>query len=341
MSKTITADTKALKEICEWAFRTKKQILVAGPPGFGKTQIMEAVARAMGFVYKILPAKCWEPTDPKGIPGISSEEPFARFRPIQELYQLAHSNEPTVVNLDDLHYAQESVQAVITSFLTNERGFYEARMPENILFVGTCNRMEDNAGSNGIIKPLEDRFHAIVHVDSSNNEDWIEWGKISKRLHSQVTVYLEHVAPQHAYEFNPDLELEKSATHRAWEKMSEALYDGIPESVQTNIICSIVGESVGILFDGFLRGVAKLPGLSRILTDPDGVPVPEEPERIFGLVGVLANKADKDNWGQIMRFARRMPAEYTAVLVNEGITRSKEIQIHEATRDYYTTQRII
>ena len=53
--------------------------------------------------------------------------------------------------------------------------------------------------------------------------------------------------------------------------------------------------------------------------------VPTDTSILFAVSGALAARADKDNFDSIMRFVRRMPAEYQVITVRDSIAKQQDL----------------
>ena len=71
-----------------------------------------------------------------------------------------------------------------------------------------------------------------------------------------------------------------------------------------------MGEGYAHVFLAFARLKDGLPSISTILADPDGTPVPKEPDQQMFLVFDMASKAKKENMKQMVRYINRLPTDF-------------------------------
>jgi MoxR-like ATPase len=105
-----------------------QQALILGPPGCGKSAIVEQVTETLGYnLITIYPALS-DPTDIKGYLTLDAEgEPH--FRAAGELGEVMRATTPTVLFLDELGQASESVQKACMSLVWARR-VGEKKLPD-------------------------------------------------------------------------------------------------------------------------------------------------------------------------------------------------------------------
>ncbi len=111
-SRTVTA-LQARKSLLE-AFRVKRPLFLWGPPGIGKSELVEGITKELGGLMIDLRLGQMEPTDIRGIPFYNKELGKMDWAPPIDLpdEELASQYPIVVLFLDELNSAAPAVQAV-------------------------------------------------------------------------------------------------------------------------------------------------------------------------------------------------------------------------------------
>ena len=208
---TITS-VQARKAILK-AFQAKRPVFLWGPPGIGKSEVVQEIADELkGFVIDLRMAQM-EPTDIRGIPFFNKDlgkmdwaapvdlpdEDFASQYPIVVLF------------LDEMNSAPPAVQAAGYQLILNRRvGKYV--LPDNVVIVAAGNRDSDKGVTYRMPMPLANRFlHLEMRPDFTAWQNWA----VSKGIHKDVVGYLSF-AKQDLYEFDSKSSSRAFATPRSW-----------------------------------------------------------------------------------------------------------------------------
>ena len=158
-----------LQATLEWAIPRRENILVVGPPGTGKTDIIRSAAKASGYDMLTSYAYLNEPIDYRGVPGLHKPDgaTIADFFPTRDLRIMLEADRPTVVFLDDLGWAPASVQHAVANLIL-ARTINGEPISGQVSFVAASNRREDMAGVSGLLEPVKSRFAGIylslIHI---------------------------------------------------------------------------------------------------------------------------------------------------------------------------------
>lgn len=82
-----------------------------------------------------------------------------------------------------------------------------------------------------------------------------------------------------------------------------------------------VGAAMAHKYIGFAAARTKIPTISAILADPDGTPVPVEPDVLQFLVFDLASKTKRDNIRAICRYVKRLKSDLAVTYFHAATTR--------------------
>ena len=261
-SRTVTS-TQARKSLLR-AFRAKRPLFLWGPPGIGKSELVEGITEELGGLMIDLRLGQMEPTDIRGIPFYNKEVGKMDWAPPIELpdEEMAKDYPIVVLFLDELNSAAPSVQAAAYQLILNRRiGKY--RLPKNVVIVAAGNRESDKGVTYRMPTPLANRFiHQEMKVDFASYQNWA----VQNNIHKDVVGYLSF-AKQDLYDFDAKSSSRAFATPRSWTFVSELLQedDGDADTL-TNLIAGTVGEGLAVKFMAHRKISARLPKPEDILS---------------------------------------------------------------------------
>jgi len=293
---------------------TQRPALFKGPPGCGKSQIVEQVARNLGADLLISHPVTEDPTDPKGMPWFQDGK--AEFVPFGTLRRAMEATAPTIWLLDDLGQAPTAVQAAYMQLLLARRVNGHV-LSDSVYMLATTNRQQDRAGVNKIITPLLNRF---VHLELEVSvDDWQAWA-LSANIAPDVHSFIRF-RPALLMQFDPTSGQESFPTPRSWEFVSQ-IAGVTPDSLLLPVVAGCVGEGPAAEYIAFRRLYTQLPDPLTVLANPQGTTVPTDPAVLYALIGALVERAKTATDPQINAlalFAGRMSAEYGTLLIRDTI----------------------
>jgi hypothetical protein len=259
-TRTVTA-VQARKSLLK-AFKVQRPLFLWGPPGIGKSELVENITRDLGGYMIDLRLGQMEPTDIRGIPFYNKDSGKMDWAPPVELPddELASQYPVVVLFLDELNSAAPSVQSAAYQLILNRRiGKY--KLPDNVVMVAAGNRESDKGVTYRMPTPLANRFiHQEMKVDFAS---WQEWAVLNK-IHKDVVGYLSF-AKQDLYDFDAKSASRAFATPRSWSFVSELLDDECDNDTLTNLIAGTVGEGLAVKFMAHRKVASKMPNPLDIL----------------------------------------------------------------------------
>ena len=257
-SQNRTVSPNEAKASLEHCIALKRPIMMWGPPGIGKSDIIHQIGEKQNRHVIDIRLSLWEPTDIKGIPYYNSNENNMVWAQPSELPSDPKSN--AIVFLDELNSAAPSVQAAAYQLILNRRvGQY--KLPEGVAIVAAGNRESDKGVTYSMPAPLANRF---VHIELAvDYEDWLQWATVN-HIHPDVVGYCTF-AKQDLYDFDPKGSSRSFATPRSWSFVSELLDDALPENTLTDLVAGAVGEGLAVKFMNHRKVSGQLPNPSDIL----------------------------------------------------------------------------
>lgn len=313
----------------------QRSFLIVGPPGIGKTQIVEQSAKAVNYECQVFHLQISDPTDIKGMPWIyspkGSDTPKAEFIPFGDWRKLLEAKNPTVAFLDDLGQAPPSVQAAAMHPLWGGKlnGY---SFPSYITWISATNRREDKAAVTGILEPVKSRNYSILNLEA-NVDDWIVWA-IKANVPTVVRTFIRW-KPGLLCDFKPTADMKNSPLPRTWYYLGELVKDGYPPEVELELYTGAVGEGPAIEFVAYKKVFTKLPNPQLIIKDPFHEKMPTDPAVLYALCGALANLANDKTMDSIVKYARRLTdggefdgmakAEFATVLIRDCETTNADV----------------
>jgi hypothetical protein len=260
-SRTVTSDSarRSIKK----CFNIKRPIFLWGPPGIGKSELVESLATEMGGLMIDLRLAQMEPTDLRGIPYFNKEIGLMDWAaPIDLPDEETASKYPVVVLfLDEMNSAAPSIQAAAYQLILNRRiGKYH--LPDNVVVIAAGNRESDKGVTYRMPAPLANRFvHLEMRVDHAAWETWA----VKNKIHKDVVGYVGF-AKQDLYDFDPRSSSRSFATPRSWTFVSQLLADdNLTDSEVTDLVAGAVGEGVAVKFMAHRKVAGQLPKPADIL----------------------------------------------------------------------------
>jgi hypothetical protein len=307
---------KQLSTFLKAVIPDKKNVMIASAPGYGKTSIVNQTAISIGAdVIPMFPAIS-DPTDAKGLPWVVDGVP--RFVPFDKLKRLIDATRTTICFLDDFGQAPTSVQASFMQLIYS-RTVDGTPISPHVCFLAATNRKTDKAGVFGIIEPVKSRFVTIIELQLSV-DDWIEWATINN-LHPDVISFV-HTRPTLLTDFKPTTDLVNSPNPRTMEHLSYLHSKQFQGEIRFDVYAGAVGAGCATEFENFLQGGFVLPNLKALLANPDSEALPDSVSLLYVLIGQLSVRANKQNVGNILKIADRMPVELGNMLVQQCLDRN-------------------
>ena len=263
MVKTTTTDSRTVRPSDVKAevlacINAQRPVMLWGPPGIGKSEIIEQIGKNTNRGVIDLRLLLLEPTDLRGIPYFNSKENKMDWAPPVDLP--SDPKDTSILFLDEMNAAPPAVQAAAYQLILNRRiGNYI--LPKGVSIVSAGNRETDRGVTYRMPSPLANR---MIHIEMDVNfDDWLVWAT-QNSIHPDVVGYLTF-AKQDLYDFDPASSSRGFATPRSWSFVSQVIDDKMDATQMTDIIAGAVGEGLAVKFQAHRKIAGKLPNPSDIL----------------------------------------------------------------------------
>lgn len=238
-------------------------VMIWGPPGVGKSQLVAQAARIHGVAVIDLRLSQLEPSDLRGIPY--REGSRVEWAPPSALPDAERHGPRGFLFLDEITSALPSVAAAAYQLILDRRlGDYQ--VPPGWAIIAAGNRLSDRGVVYAMPAPLANRF---AHVELQPDiDDWLAWAQ-QAGLDARLRAFLAD-NPRWLFDYDPDLRPLAFPTPRAWAFVDRALRKfGDDAQLLPSAVAGCVGEAAANALLGFLAsGAVEVEGW---LNDPPRV----------------------------------------------------------------------
>lgn len=296
----------------------RQPLMIWGPPGGGKSDIVAQTAARLGRKLYDVRVALLDPVDLRGVPSVKGGVTRWNIPAF-----LPSDGGPSLLFLDELNAGALDVQSACFQ-LVRDRKLGEYTLPDNCAIIAAGNRLEDKAAAKRMPSALSNRF---VHLDlETDHNEFTKWA-IDHDVALPVISFIRF-RPDSLMDFDP--KERATATPRSWEFVSNIFKTEPPEETEFDEYAGAVGEGHAAEFTAFLRIWRNLPNLDGILMDPKGSDIPDatKPDGLATLFAVcvgLAHKATEDNFGRVIEYTNRLSPEFGVLCVTDAVRRNKEV----------------
>jgi hypothetical protein len=318
--------------------------LILGAPGGGKSacarEIAAEILQQHGLPYEPYDsgkgnintatvvefnASLRDPVDLLGTPNNHGD--YTSWKAPEEMYALRAGTGVKVLILEELTDGSIPMQNGLCRVIYDGHAG-SLQLTDKLYLIATGNRTEDKSGANRIIGKLLGRIRRFDFTESL--EDFIAWGMRTNKIPTVMTQFLRFKQELlSAYDANSQ---QNSPTPRNWERAAlvpESLGDLLfMESVKGD-----VGEGAATEYTAFRKIWRELPDIEEVLKKPKTAPVPENLATKYALAGKLARSITKDNFGNALIYADRLPKELCVMVVRDATQFTPDIK---RTKDFVT-----
>lgn len=219
----------------------KVPVLLLGPPGIGKTEIVKQIAEEKNLKLFIFEGSSLDPTDVRGIPMlVGGETRFSR----SPLYP----SEDSILLIDELAFASTQTQRSLNSLLLDRRLGTEI-IPSSCFVFATGNPPQ--YGGNMLLNTLINRT-VILNIQPSL-EAWLNGYR--DKINKMIRAYLQ-LKPNNFYTFDPADQDKPFCSPRSWALLSRLMDAGI---IDQDVFIGILGppgaDLIAFLEDEELRHI--------------------------------------------------------------------------------------
>jgi len=291
-------------------------VMLWGPPGVGKSQMIAQVAEKHGVPLIDIRLSQMEPSDLRGIPFRDNE--LVEWAIPAMLPDEKRHGTSGVLFLDEITSAPPSVSAAAYQLILDRKlGAYE--IPQGWAIFAAGNRQGDRGVTYTMPAPLANRFsHFEVDI---NVDDWVAWA-YANNIDDRVIAFVRF-RPELLFDFDPAHNPSAFPTPRSWEFAHRALqkfehqHDLLLGGLQ-----ACVGQAAGIEVKAFIDNLDQMPDLDAIVRG-EQVPAPKEIDLQYAVASALVGRAirakgqddSKEVQGHILDYASSFPQKEMGVML--------------------------
>ncbi len=317
-----------LSAVLDREFRSTREghhtpVMLWGPPGIGKSQVVAQVAARHGAPMIDIRLSQMEPSDLRGIPFRSGE--LVEWAVPAILPDARRHGPEGVLFLDEITSAPPTVSAAAYQLILDRRlGAYE--VPAGWAIFAAGNRQGDRGVTYSMPAPLANRFsHFEFEV---NLDDWVAWA-YATGVDERVIAFLRF-RPELLFDFDPAHNPVAFPSPRSWEFAHRALQKfGEYPDLLLGTLQACVGPAAGVELKAFVDNLDHLPDLDAILRG-DEVPVPREVDLQYAVASSLVGRAIRAKGspevrqvlGRVLDYAGRFPQREMGVMLVSDLYRA-------------------
>ncbi|BAO45383.1 AAA family ATPase [Thiolapillus brandeum] len=298
-------------------------VMLWGPPGVGKSQIVAEVAARHSVPVIDIRLSQMEPSDLRGIPFRKDETVEWAVPGI--LPNTKRHGPKGILFLDEITSAPPSVSAAAYQLILDRKlGEYE--VPEGWAIFAAGNRQGDRGVTYTMPAPLANR---LSHFEVETNlDDWVAWAW-TNGIDERVIAFLRF-RPELLFDFDPAHNPVAFPSPRSWEFAHRSLqkFSNQPQLL-LGTLQACVGPAAGIELHAFINSLDKMPDLDDI-TQGNEVPVPDEIDLQYAVAAALVGRAIRarndsnatDIIGHILRYANSFPQKEMGVMLVSDLHRA-------------------
>lgn len=316
-----------LSQVLDTEFATvaeglRTPVMIWGPPGVGKSEIVRDVGARANVPVIDLRLSQLEPTDLRGIPFRAGDR--VEWSVPSLLPDAVGHGVKGILFLDEINAAPPTVTAAAYQLILDRR-LGEYRVPEGWAIFAAGNRQGDRGVTYVMPAPLANRFthyELEPHVD-----DWVSWAH-EQGVDARLIAFLRF-RPELLFDFDASRNPVAFPSPRSWVFAHRALKKFESNSeVLLDVLDGCVGRAAAAELKAFLLSMERLPDIEAIAR---GEPqrVPDSVDLQYGVAAALVRRALRTpkqehaaTIGNILRYAKQLPQRELGVMMVADMQRA-------------------
>lgn len=311
-----------------------------GQPGVGKSEAVAQVARDDDNATLVdIRLSQYDSVDLRGIP-VPHDNGLTVWHAPSTLPFTGNDAFPddgrVYLFLDEINSAAQSVAAVAYQ-LINDRSVGEHRLKPNVVVIAAGNRESDRGVTNRMPTPLANRFtHAEIGVDV---DTWCEYAQRAG-LPPVGIAFMQFRKPLLST-FDPSKPDKAFATPRTWVKALRYYESDMPQTTKHAAMAGAVGEGPASEFLGFVNVWESIIPIEQIITDPEGVALPDELSARYATAVSVSGSLTVETAKPLHCFLKRLDPEYVVLAWQLAIKRDEALFATDAFMDFSTVYHAV
>jgi hypothetical protein len=297
-------------------------LMIWGPPGIGKSQIVKQFALANGYRFIDVRLSQMGPEDLQGCPFIVEEDSHKKTAWGTPLIWPTENDPKTLLFFDEITHAPHStLKSAFQIVLDKQIGQF--KFPKNTIMAAAGNRPEDRSGALDLPEALKGRFiHTLLEPDVADFASWWVRNEKDPRIlaYIRATKKLEtlHCMP------NGVTSDPASPSPRTWAFASQVL-DLVSPTLRLETLKGTIGPGEATALCAHLE--MELPDVDMLLQQPWKFTRPRQQGVIYALVGAFVNAVEADTLDAFMEIADKMTKEAAMLMTRDLYEHKKHLAI--------------
>ncbi|MDE0412637.1 MAG: MoxR family ATPase [Gammaproteobacteria bacterium] len=311
------------KEFAGAAVGHHTPVMLWGPPGVGKSQMVAQVAEENNVEVIDIRLSQMEPSDLRGIPF--RDKDTVEWAIPAMLPDMKRHGSRGILFLDEITSAAPSVSAAAYQLIL-DRSLGQYRVPNGWAIFAAGNRQGDRGVTYSMPAPLANRFsHFEVDI---NLDDWVSWA-YRNQIDEKIIAFLRF-RPDLLFDFDPAHNPVAFPSPRSWEFAHRALqkFSERPDLL-TGALQACVGPAAGVELNAFISNLDQMPDLEAIVRGDD-IAAPKEIDLQYAIASALVGHAIRAKQtvnaehvhGNILNYASRFPQREMGVMMVSDMHRA-------------------
>lgn len=282
-------------------YRAKRTPMFVGRPGIAKTAMVrvaaENLSQAVGAPFSVreLHLASMSEVDVRGY--LVPDGKNATFTK-PEFWEAVEANPYGILFLDEFAQASHEVQKAVAPLLL-ERRIGEFQLPEGWMVVCAGNSINDNSGANSLLSHVLNRI-AYIPVSPPDVTEWVSWA-VTAGLPPELCA-MAQLRPDVVFESKIPVAADTPyCTPRSLHALGDVanahpggLLDMVDTTIGMAMMASLIGEGPAAEVAALVRVTLKLPRFEKVMEDPEGALVPEDPAQQYAMAMMVAVRADSE-----------------------------------------------
>jgi hypothetical protein len=316
------------------AFRNRRSVMVWGEPGIGKTVAIEDFNQRIGGFLCGERFGQIESVDARGLPDTKEGRTTwcaPETWPFKCNADKFPSDRPIVFFADEINGATSQGMFAVAMQAFNERKVGPHEFMDNVIMIAAGNREQDRAIAQKMPTTNANRF---THVEAGRDVDgWcFRMQEIYGPKVAALPIAFYQFRKDLLYTFDPAKADKAFSTGRtaevAWNYYADP---DIPNDIKSIAMAGTIGEGPAVEAEAFIDVWSKVIPIERIIKDPKGCEVPEEPSMQYALTVNISGNLDKKNVEPLTTYLLRMTPEFGVLAWQLAIKRDKSLY---TTKEY-------
>lgn len=309
---TTTYTSEQIFEDLITLYEDRDPAFVCGPPGIGKSDLIDQVASHLDIGLIDFRTALRDPTDIKGFPMPDAKHGVMKYLRDSELPRDGKG----ILFFDEMTSGTQAVQAACMQLCLPPFAIGDYRLPEGWWVVGGGNREGDRGVTHRMPAPLANRFnHYEMECDP---KAWVNWA-LSNGIHAEDIAFIRF-RPNLLYTFDPKSADRAFGTPRSWVKAFRQARRAKNTASAHRLVASGVGAGQAAEYFAFLTMIREVPSVDEIKLHPTTTKVPTEPATLYALTTALAMSTTSDSaFGRFMEYMKRIPIDFQVVYVRDAL----------------------